>query len=68
MLKCRDAEMRSAPERNSRNKGFVMGENLEGLPVSKGRGMYEEKRYGTWETLVVPDRKGEYPFSWVNER
>jgi len=45
-----------------------MGENLEGLPVSKGRGMYEEKRYGTWETLVVPDRKGEYPFSWVNER
>jgi len=38
----------------SRNKGFVIGKNLEGLPVSKGRGMYEKKRYGTWETLNVP--------------
>ena len=42
----------------SQNEGFVMGKNLEGLPVSQGRGMYEEKHYGTWETLIVPDRKG----------
>jgi hypothetical protein len=42
----------------SRNKGFVKGENPEGLPVSEeGRGMYEEKRYGTWEALIVPERK-----------
>jgi len=39
----------------SQNKRFDNGENLEGLPVSKGRGMYEEKHYGTWETLIVPE-------------
>lgn len=41
----------------SQNKGFVKGKNPEGLPVSKGRGMYEEKHYGTWETLTVPEKK-----------
>jgi len=30
----------------------------EGLPVSTGRGMYEEKQTRTWETLSVPDSKG----------
>jgi hypothetical protein len=41
----------------SRNKGFVKGKNPEGLPVSEeGRGMYEEKRYGTWEALIVPEK------------
>ena len=30
----------------------------EGLPVSTGRGMYEEKHTRTWETLSVPDSKG----------
>jgi len=29
----------------------------EGLPVSSGRGMYEEKHTRTWETLSVPDSK-----------
>jgi hypothetical protein len=41
----------------SQNEGFVKGKNPEGLPVSKGRGMYEEKHYGTWETLMVPEKK-----------
>lgn len=31
-----------------------MGKNLEGLPESQGRGMYEEKHYGTCEALIVP--------------
>jgi hypothetical protein len=40
----------------SRNEGFVKGENLGDLPVSEeGRGMYEEKHYGTWEALIVPE-------------
>jgi len=30
----------------------------EGLPVSSGRGMYEERHTRTWETLSVPDSKG----------
>ena len=30
----------------------------EGLSVSSGRGMYEEKHTRTWETLSVPDSKG----------
>ncbi len=29
----------------------------EGLSVSSGRGMYEEKHWRTWETLSVPDDK-----------
>ncbi len=29
----------------------------EGLSVSSGRGMYEEKHTRTWETLSVPDSK-----------
>lgn len=30
----------------------------KGLPVSEeGRGMYEEKHYGTWEALMVPEKQ-----------
>jgi len=61
MIQHRDSEKESRRRRytlnGSRNKGFDKGKNLEGLPVSEeGRGMYEEKHYGTWEALIVPER------------
>lgn len=37
-----------------------MGENLEGLPESSGRGMCEEKPSRTWETLFSPGHSGPY--------
>ena len=45
------------------------GEIPEGLPVSSGRGMYEERHTRTWETLSVPDSKGwnEVPVSILRE-
>ncbi|QTA89568.1 Uncharacterized protein dnm_056240 [Desulfonema magnum] len=38
-------------------KESLFGEIPEGLPASTGRGMYEERHTGTWETLRVPDDK-----------
>jgi len=43
--------LRSLPQRRT-------GEIPEGLPVSSGRGMCEERHTGTRETPEVPDGKG----------
>jgi hypothetical protein len=38
----------------SQHKGIDKGEIPEGLPGSKGHGMYVEKWTRTWETLSSP--------------
>ena len=51
-----DGDVFNAAE--AETKESSAGEIPEGLPVSSGRGMYEERHTGTWETPEAPDDKG----------
>jgi len=41
----------------AKTKGSLRARIRRVCRCRKGRGMYEEKRYGTWETLIVPDQQ-----------